>query len=62
MEGSEQNLAITIIGAFIIFSIILIKYIDGKMRKKQNKDLEENMNKHITRTGALENDRLNERQ
>tara|TARA_R110002020_G_C15862535_1_gene737283 strand:+ start:181 stop:369 length:189 start_codon:yes stop_codon:yes gene_type:complete len=61
MESNVTILFVKFFVGFIIFSIIVIQYIEGKVRQRKNKELEENMNKHTTRTGGLENDRLNER-
>jgi preprotein translocase subunit YajC len=54
--------------AFIIFMLIFMSIIEGIIRNKKNEKIiwkMENMNKRdrvVTRTGGLENDRLNERQ
>lgn len=62
MESNQIILLFKIVIFFGIFLIIVSQYIEAKIRKKNNKELQENMNKHITRVGALENDRVNERQ
>lgn len=54
--------------AFIIFMLIFMSIIEGIIRNKKNEKIiwkMENMDKRdrvVTRTGGLENDRLNERQ
>ena len=61
MENSQIILLFKILVGLIIFVIIVLQYIEGRIRDRNNKELEENMSKHITLTGGLENDRLNER-
>jgi len=61
MESNATILFVKFFVCFIIFSIIVHQYIEGRISKRKNRELEENMNKHITRTGGLENDRINER-
>tara|TARA_R110002051_G_scaffold230779_1_gene292765 strand:- start:287 stop:478 length:192 start_codon:yes stop_codon:yes gene_type:complete len=54
--------------AFIIFMLIFMSIIEGIIRNKKNEKIiwkMGNMDKRdrvVTRTGGLENDRLNERQ
>ena len=50
-----------ITSAFFLI-VIIISYIEGKERSKQNEKIIWKMDKVETRTGGLENDRLNERQ
>tara|TARA_R100000908_G_scaffold46352_1_gene22690 strand:+ start:4842 stop:5030 length:189 start_codon:yes stop_codon:yes gene_type:complete len=61
MESSKIFLLIELLFFIAIFFIIVLSYVEGRIKKKQNAELERNMNKHVTRTGGLENDRLNER-
>jgi len=54
--------------AFIILIIIFMSFIEGRIRSRNNEKIlwrMEQMDKRdrvVTRTGGLENDRLNERQ
>ena len=50
-----------ITSAFFLI-VIIISYIEGKERNKQNEKIIWKMDKVETRTGGLKNDRLNERQ
>ena len=55
----------TIIGIFtaiFISTVIIISVIEGRARNKTNEKIVWKMDKVETRTGGLENDRLNERQ
>jgi|10_taG_2_1085330.scaffolds.fasta_scaffold32076_4 hypothetical protein len=61
MDSNEIILLVKIFVGTVIFTIIGLQYVEGKITQRQNRELEENMNKHITRTGGLENDRINER-
>ena len=53
---------------FVLVMIILMSIVEGKIRDRQNEKITwriEQMDKRdrvVTRTGGLENDRLNERQ
>ena len=54
----------TIIGiilGFIFACFILISYLEYKSDVEEQKEFKENMEKFETRTGALSNDRVNER-
>jgi preprotein translocase subunit YajC len=54
--------------AFIILMMIFMSFIEGRIRRRNNEKILwriEKMDKRdrvVTRTGGLENDRLNERQ
>jgi len=61
MENNEIILLVKIFVGVAIFIILALQYVEGKIKQRHNRELEENMNKHITRTGGLENDRINER-
>jgi len=61
MENNEIILLVKIFVGVAIFVILALQYVEGKIKQRHNRELEENMNKHITRTGGLENDRINER-
>jgi cell division protein ZapA (FtsZ GTPase activity inhibitor) len=61
MENNEIILLVKIFIGVAIFVILALQYVEGKIKQRHNRELEENMNKHITRTGGLENDRINER-
>ncbi len=54
-------LAFGIIVLIAFIGLIIISYLEYKADAKQNEKLKKNMNKHITRTGALHNDRIHER-
>jgi predicted membrane protein len=51
-----------ILTAIFFFFVILLSIIEGKVRNKTNEKIVWKMDKVETRTGGLENDRLNERQ
>jgi predicted membrane protein len=51
-----------ILTAVFIFIVILITIIEGRVKSKSTEKLLWKMDKVETRTGGLENDRLNERQ
>ncbi len=61
MENNEIILLVKIFVGIAIFVILALQYVEGKIKQRHNRELEESMNKHITRTGGLENDRINER-
>tara|TARA_R110000824_G_scaffold221131_1_gene408267 strand:- start:611 stop:799 length:189 start_codon:yes stop_codon:yes gene_type:complete len=61
MENNEIILLVKIFVGVAIFIILALQYVEGKIKQRHNRELEENMNKHTTRTGGLENDRINER-
>ena len=55
----------TILGIFtaiFLFTVIIMSIIEGRSRNKTNEKIVWKMDKVVTRTGGLENDRLNERQ
>tara|TARA_B100000768_G_scaffold37785_1_gene36443 strand:+ start:2995 stop:3174 length:180 start_codon:yes stop_codon:yes gene_type:complete len=55
----------TILGIFtaiFISTVIIMSVIEGRARNKTNEKIVWKMDKVETRTGGLENDRLNERQ
>tara|TARA_Y100001951_G_C11233177_1_gene235874 strand:- start:318 stop:515 length:198 start_codon:yes stop_codon:yes gene_type:complete len=52
---------IGIIAGFILSCFILISYLEYKSEVNEQKELKENLDKFKTRTGALSNDRVNER-
>ena len=55
----------TILGIFtaiFFFLVIIMSVIEGRARNKTNEKIVWKMDKVETRTGGLENDRLNERQ
>tara|TARA_R110002020_G_scaffold123146_8_gene279347 strand:+ start:966 stop:1154 length:189 start_codon:yes stop_codon:yes gene_type:complete len=54
-------LAFGIVISIGFMGLVIVNYLEYKADAKQNEELEKNMNKHITRTGALENDRIHER-
>jgi lipopolysaccharide export LptBFGC system permease protein LptF len=54
-------LAFGIVVFISIIGLVIISYLEYKADAKQNEELKKNMNKHTTRTGALENDRIHER-
>ena len=51
-----------VVTAFFFFMVILMTIIEGRIKNRQNEKLFYKMDKVETRTGGLENDRLNERQ
>jgi len=51
-----------IIVAIFFFVVILMTIIEGRIKRKSKERLLWKMDKVETRTGGLENDRLNERQ
>ena len=51
-----------IIVAIFFFVVILMTIIEGRIKRKSKEKLLWKMDKVETRTGGLENDRLNERQ
>jgi Na+/melibiose symporter-like transporter len=54
----------TIIGiilGFIFACFILISYLEYKSDVEEQKEFKENIKKYETRTGALSNDRVNQR-
>ena len=53
MESSKIFLLIELLFFIAIFFIIVLSYVEGRIKKKQNAELERNMNKHVTRTGGL---------
>ena len=53
---------IGIITGFFFFVVILMSIIEGRIRNKKNEKTLWKMDKVETRTGGLENDRLNEKQ
>ena len=50
-----------ILTAVFIFIVILMTIIEGRIKRKNKEKLLWKMDKVVTRTGGLENDRLNER-
>jgi predicted RND superfamily exporter protein len=52
---------IGIIAGFILSCFILISYLEYKSEVNEQKELKENLDKFETRTGALSNDRVDER-
>lgn len=54
------TVVLVIISIFSIYYLI-IRGVNRLLYKDENKKLIENINKHETLTGGLENDRLNER-
>tara|TARA_R110000796_G_scaffold95678_2_gene201110 strand:+ start:107 stop:286 length:180 start_codon:yes stop_codon:yes gene_type:complete len=55
----------TVIGilvAIFFFVVIIMTIIEGRIKRKAKEKFIWNMDKVETRTGGLENDRLNERQ
>ena len=55
----------TLIGIFtaiFFFVVILMSIIEGRIKRRTKEKLLWKMDKVVTRTGGLENDRLNERQ
>jgi len=55
----------TILGIFtaiFLSTVIIMSVIEGRARNKTNEKIVWKMDKVETRTGGLENDRLNERQ
>jgi len=51
-----------ILVAIFFFIVILMTIIEGRIKRKAKEKFIWNMDKVETRTGGLENDRLNERQ
>tara|TARA_R110000796_G_scaffold91693_1_gene195863 strand:- start:203 stop:388 length:186 start_codon:yes stop_codon:yes gene_type:complete len=51
-----------VVTAFFFVMVILMTIIEGRIKNRQNEKLFYKMDKVETRTGGLENDRLNERQ
>jgi len=51
-----------ILTAIFFFLVIIMSVIEGRARNKTNEKIVWKMDKVETRTGGLENDRLNERQ
>jgi len=51
-----------IITATFFFIVIILTIIEGRIKRKSKEKLLWKMDKVVTRTGGLENDRLNERQ
>jgi predicted membrane protein len=51
-----------ILTAVFIFIVILMTIIEGRIKRRTKEKLLWKMDKVETRTGGLENDRLNERQ
>tara|TARA_R100001530_G_scaffold108579_1_gene76114 strand:- start:3477 stop:3665 length:189 start_codon:yes stop_codon:yes gene_type:complete len=54
-------LAFVIVAAIGFTGLLIISYLEYKADSKQNEELKKNMDKHTTRTGALQNDRIHER-
>jgi len=53
---------IGIIAAVFFLIVILMTIVEGRIKRRTKEKLFYNMDKVETRTGGLENDRLNERQ
>tara|TARA_R110000796_G_scaffold17915_1_gene54607 strand:+ start:839 stop:1018 length:180 start_codon:yes stop_codon:yes gene_type:complete len=51
-----------VVTAFFFVMVILMTIIEGRIKNKQNEKLFYKMDKVETKTGGLENDRLNERE
>jgi len=51
-----------ILTAVFIFIVILMTIIEGRIKRRTKEKLLWKMDKVVTRTGGLENDRINERQ
>ena len=54
---------------FVLFMVIFMSIVEGKIRSRQNEKIiwriekmDKKRDRVVTRTGGLENDRLNERQ
>ena len=54
---------------FVLFMVIFMSIVEGKIRNRQNEkiiwrveEMDKKRDRVVTRTGGLENDRLNERQ
>ena len=54
---------------FVLFMVIFMSIVEGKIRDRQNEkivwrieEMDKKRDRVVTRTGGLENDRLNERQ
>ena len=54
-------LAFGIIVIVGIVGYVLVDFFEYRLMIKQNEELKKNMDKHTTRTGALQNDRTYER-
>ena len=53
---------------FVLFMVIFMSIVEGKIRNRQNEkitwrieEMDKKRDRVVTRTGGLENDRLNER-
>ena len=51
-----------ILTAVFIFIVIIMTIIEGRIKRRTKEKLLWKMDKVVTRTGGLENDRINERQ
>ena len=51
-----------ILTSIFFFIVILMTIIEGRIKRRTKEKLLWKMDKVVTRTGGLENDRLNERQ
>ena len=57
-----MEIIIVLVAIFLFLELKFVKdFIKLKIIKDRNKNLKDNIKKHETRTGALENDRINER-
>tara|TARA_R100000781_G_scaffold112748_1_gene80291 strand:- start:1148 stop:1354 length:207 start_codon:yes stop_codon:yes gene_type:complete len=54
-------IAIGIIFGFLFTGLLIIHYLDYREEQRNQKKFKENFEKFSTRTGALSNDRINER-
>jgi hypothetical protein len=52
---------ILILSGCVFISFLIIRYMEYKYSVNERKKFEKNFNKFKTRTGALSNDRVNER-